>query len=510
MEPVDAPVRRGAIEASLEAEVSDPAATVASVAPTSVERVSGAAVALTVLGCAQSFFSTGLLFGWPALALILKKNGQYRELCPIEHNDDTCPEQEERLTFIFTLGQLFVSTGVLCHGFILDRYGPRRDTLLALSMVLAGTVLMGVSDSKSFDAFAPAMVLLCFGGGGVHISLFNFSALFPLALRRTVASIITGAFVASGGVWLLWMQIIKAGGGLRDRRESDASTSFAFTRLHTFVYLHGGLLCCFFATSARLWPDQAFRPGVRLRVESIWRLKYSIVPPDTSEPTGVDKGSSSGSLQSPAPPPPAAPRGAEWPLCRQLSSSSFLTMLVFFAIHYVRYIWYIGTAVEQLEGLGDTTHAYVSWLPLTMALGCTAVPIVGLILERCGGVPSAMLVTNAFAVLYNAFAMADSLPLQPLAFVAASVFRVFLFSTMFCFLQVEFGHKSFGRLSGFMVFTASVFALSQMGSTYIVHKHLDNDFTPFNVAFLVCCAPLVLPPLRMRHLERKRQRATCM
>ena len=48
---------------------------------------------------------------------------------------------------------------------------------------------------------------------------------------------------------------------------------------------------------------QALRPGVRLRVESIWCLKYSIVPPDTSEPTGVDKGSSSGSLQSPAPPP---------------------------------------------------------------------------------------------------------------------------------------------------------------------------------------------------------------
>ena len=181
-------------------------------------------------------------------------------------------------------------------------------------------------------------------------------------------------------------------------------------------------------------------------------------------------------------------------------------MLLFFVLHYVRYIWYIGTAVEQLEGMGDTAHTYVSWLPMTMALGCIAVPMVGLTLERCGGIPSGMLVTNIFAILYNVIATVDTLSLQPLAFVAASVFRVFLFSTMFCFLQVEFGHKRFGRLSGCMVFTASVFALSQMLSTYIVHKHLDNNFTSFNTAFLACCAPLMLPPLRMRYLERKQQR----
>eukprot|EP00936_MAST-01D_sp_MAST-1D-sp1_P000934 g934.t1 len=473
------PVQRGALESALSDTELTKTATVES-----FRTVSRAALALTALGCTQSFLSSGLLFGWPALAIVLRDDGQYRELCEV--SVVTCAAQQERLNTIFVVAQLSTSTGIFAHGFVLDRFGPRFDTLLGLTMALCGTVLLGASDSKTFDAFVPGIVLLCFGGGGVHISLFNFCALFPPHLRHTAASAVVGAFVASGSVWFIWAGLIGAGGADFGRRDA-------------FAYLHGALLALCLACTARLWPDRPFAPGARLCFEDArCSLKYRVVVPPPPGQSAVTEGK--GTAAQPSPTTTAVP--VPVPVGQQMCSKGYILMLIFFGCHYFRFIWYMGTAVDQLEIIGDTSHAYARALPIVVALGCLAVPLVGLVLQRCGGVPGAMMFINVAAMLYNGLAMVQSLQVQPVAFAITSVFRIFLFSTMFSFVQFSFGHRAFGRLSGFMVFSSAAVALLQIPIVAFVHRSLDNDYTVFNAAFLAMCLPLFIPVLMIRGLDR--------
>lgn len=104
---------------------------------------------IVFFSCFQLIFTAATLFGWPALLVVLKDEGQYDEVCPessLSSNSGSfstgensnrgvakCAEQEVRLNLVFTIAS--VANAVSCSsGMIFDFLGPR------ISMMFGGTV----------------------------------------------------------------------------------------------------------------------------------------------------------------------------------------------------------------------------------------------------------------------------------------------------------------------------------------------------------------------------------
>jgi hypothetical protein len=60
-------------------------------------------------------------------------------------------------------------------------------------------------------------------------------------------------------------------------------------------------------------------------------------------------------VQKPPPPRAPAPEHASLSLGQQLCTPVFWHVVVFFAVHFFRYVWLLGTVVDQMEAKGDTT-----------------------------------------------------------------------------------------------------------------------------------------------------------
>ena len=104
---------------------------------------------LVAFACVQVVMTAAILFGWPALLVVLKDEGQYDELCvnssssssslmgnvsssssvPTQRGLAKCNAQEVRLNLIFTIS--FILNAVSClSGPVFDIIGPRLSNLL--------------------------------------------------------------------------------------------------------------------------------------------------------------------------------------------------------------------------------------------------------------------------------------------------------------------------------------------------------------------------------------------
>ena len=74
----------------------------------------------------NSLFTSGIIFGWPSLVLLLKSEGVYREGCSQVANSSStgvCAAQEVKLNLIFTVGFFGLIGSRLVLGIILDQCG---------------------------------------------------------------------------------------------------------------------------------------------------------------------------------------------------------------------------------------------------------------------------------------------------------------------------------------------------------------------------------------------------
>ena len=103
---------------------------------------------LVAFACVQVVFTAAILFGWPALLVVLKDEGQYDELCedvssssvdntstsslsssvPTQRGLAKCNAQEVRLNLIFTVSFIFNAISCL-SGPVFDVIGPRLSNL---------------------------------------------------------------------------------------------------------------------------------------------------------------------------------------------------------------------------------------------------------------------------------------------------------------------------------------------------------------------------------------------
>ena len=91
-----------------------------------------------------SLITSGIIFGWPSLVLLLKEDNVYRNGCDIGSSNvngthTVCAKQEVELNRIFTFGFFGLIGSRLVLGIILDRHGPLVCSMLGSAMILLGT-----------------------------------------------------------------------------------------------------------------------------------------------------------------------------------------------------------------------------------------------------------------------------------------------------------------------------------------------------------------------------------
>ena len=65
---------------------------------------------------------------------------------------------------MFVIASFFNFLGPLVLGAVLDIYGPKKCSLLSISIIGIGCAMFGVSDKNKLDMFMPGMCLIALGG----------------------------------------------------------------------------------------------------------------------------------------------------------------------------------------------------------------------------------------------------------------------------------------------------------------------------------------------------------
>ncbi|KAH3745383.1 hypothetical protein Pelo_13238 [Pelomyxa schiedti] len=192
---------------------------------------------ILVCTCFQQFFMAGFVFGWPSLVSLLEKDGQYSELCDAISSEGNrsseyppptwgsqsssistssipqsssyvlrlCEAQELRFNLTITLAFVMTSLAGVVMGSVSDVIGPKLSNLVGGSLEIIGVALLSISDSKSFDAFLPAILLVAFGGTSLYYCNFHIVNMYPE--RRSLLIALTSIVFTVSGLSALIVQV---------------------------------------------------------------------------------------------------------------------------------------------------------------------------------------------------------------------------------------------------------------------------------------------------------------
>lgn len=107
-----------------------------------MERPRGARFTLLFCGLCGEVLFAGAIFGWNALALMLKEEGLYDSGCDGPDSDGKCSSQDTKLAVIWTTGVFAVNFGSVLGGPSLDYLGPRVTCTVGALQSCAGLLLL--------------------------------------------------------------------------------------------------------------------------------------------------------------------------------------------------------------------------------------------------------------------------------------------------------------------------------------------------------------------------------
>ncbi|XP_062892803.1 equilibrative nucleobase transporter 1-like isoform X2 [Mobula hypostoma] len=174
-----------------------------------------------VTGVIECLGFAGMLFGWPSLVIVLKKEEYFADLCPPQNTSNhsglrnvSCVPQDERFTLIFTISDFLTNFLIFASGLLLDRYGIMLTRLLAILLFTTGTLLIAFSTAASALLLFPALILI--GVGGVFLLTTNLKAGILFGRKSsTVIALHTGAFGSAPIVFLVVKVVYEAGFSLK-------------------------------------------------------------------------------------------------------------------------------------------------------------------------------------------------------------------------------------------------------------------------------------------------------
>ncbi|XP_055486469.1 equilibrative nucleobase transporter 1-like [Leucoraja erinacea] len=171
-----------------------------------------------VTGIIECIGFAGLLFGWPSLVFVLKKEEYFADLCLSLHNTSDsgarnatdCDLQDERFALIFTISTFVMPVATVGNGFLLDYFGTVVTHLLAIFIYTTGTLLIAFSATASPMLLFPALSFVGVGGVILLVTNIQVGNLF-WSKRSTVITLFNGAFDSSAVVVLVVKLVYEAG-----------------------------------------------------------------------------------------------------------------------------------------------------------------------------------------------------------------------------------------------------------------------------------------------------------
>jgi len=395
---------------------------------------------IITLAILVSLLTSGVIFGWPPLLLVLQSEGIYADSCPVDE-PDRCPEQIEKLNLIFVLASTFFSCCVLPLGVFLDWAGPRLSCALGSVLFLAGTILFAFS-SNEFDAFIYGYILIGVSGPPIVFSFLHLSNLFPRQ-KGMIITLFNVALDASSLDFFL-LELL--------------NESFGIT--HREFFLGYAVIPVLILVTIWLWPSRSYLAPVASEADTA-------------------KGKTAASQAHKVVDYHIADFYSEHSFKDQLWNTTFIFGAVFTALQLLRINFYIGTVEYQLEDIDkDQYDLFTQIFSVVLPVGGIIVaPVVGWLLDKKGIVIS-VAVLVASGVIYGILGLLThaSIWIQLFTFGVVAFYRAILFSGMAHYVALWFGFRNFGKLWGLVFFFAGVVNLGIYFLVRMINDVFEGHF----------------------------------
>ncbi|XP_030832757.1 solute carrier family 43 member 3 isoform X2 [Strongylocentrotus purpuratus] len=432
-----------------------------------------------MIGCLETLFYGGTIFGWPSLVFVLKDIGYFGKDClqtgddvttpassssasPRPPNEDhgsiddddayftnssslvACPTQDASL-------QLMYSVAIACQlfsffpmGVLFDILGTRFTRLLFSVLLLAGNLLMGFSSPELPGLLYPGTILMVAGGTAVIISSMEIGNLFP-SHKSTVITGLQGLYGSSQVVFFILKIAYEAGFSLYTAFFISAGCTLLLN-INTFIFL---------PVNHIPWP---LPQDYKLTIQC-FSSPHKAPPPTASEMYNeayvVDGGTAEEESQSDI-----------------LKVSSYTNGFIIIQLTAILLGPLGGLVVERNRAgpckKGNNTRSYYDD-----------------ILDCC--LPLAL--PSLLSAAYSGIFLIPNLEVQYLAFMIFTFFRVFFFGTGPVIIASIFPQKYFGRIYGVIRTITGCVTLLQYPIFILIQEYLDDD--PFYVMIGFAVADLL-------------------
>lgn len=406
----------------------------------------------------------GVVFGFPGLVLILRKEGIYAEVCSC---GVFCAGQQEQISIISTIGFGCAIMSRLFAGIFLDKFGPKITGVCSGLTSMAGLILIATAADVTVltERITPAWIILAVGGSSMHLTSFHITNLQPNLAEKRKASLCISAGFGAGSLVLPVLQVIHQYGNVK------LQTICAFYACIAVLLT----INCFFVQPWRAWNSIGTEAAVDLDfLSSDWW------PSSIMELTAIRK-----KAAAKFPPLKEVLRSFEfWGECAWFSAQLFLLT------------YYLSTISQILFSLGDAkVNQNVDSLLNNMVtrasvffngFGWLWSPIVGYLMKT-KSVYFRVYLEIAMAFAMSLMLTVPIIEVQMVVFLVQALVRLQLFSNHFAYLGERFGFRFFGLLNGISSLVAGAFGLLgfwlQIFSVFIANGNFGLSY--FIVAGLV-------------------------
>uniref|UniRef100_H2YBX7 Major facilitator superfamily (MFS) profile domain-containing protein n=1 Tax=Ciona savignyi TaxID=51511 RepID=H2YBX7_CIOSA len=209
-----------------------------------------------VSGCLECIVFGGVIFGWPSLEYVLKRENYFSYLCnnnstgtsqnaTLQNMDLTvinenstitqCDKSREMLNLVFTVALAVAQLSLPLGGFILDKYGTWIQRTLASILIKIAAVLLAVSSGASSTIVFPSMLLFTIGGFNILMANIQLGKVAGRA-QTSVITLINGSFDSGTFVFLMFKIAYDSGISLKSISIAYVMISF-YPLVSTFLLM---------------------------------------------------------------------------------------------------------------------------------------------------------------------------------------------------------------------------------------------------------------------------------